>query len=65
MVEPEVEFCKRAMKFEEADVADYLQGGFVRPFDILGGEPLFRIEIIKTEAQIHLLMDFHHLLVKG
>ena len=49
----------------EAEAADYAQGGFVRPFDLLGGEPLFRIEIIKTETQIHLLMDFHHLLVKG
>jgi len=49
----------------EAEAADYVQGGFVRPFDLLSGEPLFRIEIIKTETQINLLMDFHHLLVKG
>ena len=49
----------------EAEAADYLQGGFVRPFDLLSGEPLFRIEIIRTEVWIHLLMDFHHLVVKG
>ena len=49
---------------EEA-AADYINGGFVRPFDLLGDEPLFRLEFIKTKMQIHMLMDFHHLVADG
>ena len=41
----------------------YIGNDFVRPFDVLCGKPLYRIEIIKTESTKYLLMDFHHLVM--
>ena len=49
----------------EAEAEDYIRTGFVRPFDVLGGEPLFRVELIETEEKLHMLLDFHHLIMDG
>ena len=37
---------------------------FVRPFN-LQKPPLYRFEIVKTEENVHLLMDIHHLVFDG
>ena len=47
----------------ESDLAAF-QHDFVRPFN-LAQAPLFRFEIVKTESNIHLFMDLHHLIADG
>ncbi|MDO5321082.1 MAG: amino acid adenylation domain-containing protein [Bacteroidia bacterium] len=37
---------------------------FVRPFDLQEG-PLYRIEIVETPSGVHLMVDFHHLIMDG
>ena len=37
---------------------------FVRPFDLQTG-PLYRFEIVETPTGVHLLADFHHLVMDG
>ena len=58
-----VEIPVKQMKEREAE--NYINSEFVRPFDVLDGSPLFRIELIKTEEKLHMLMDFHHLIMDG
>ena len=50
-------------KMSEEDLALYKQD-FVKPFDLSTG-PLYRFEIVKTDAQTYLLMDVHHLVFDG
>ena len=54
-----VDIVRRSCTYEEA--LAYAQEGFVRPFHVLEGEPLFRIEILETEKGLCLLTDIHHL----
>lgn len=49
----------------EAELKTYIDRGFVRPFDLLSGEPLFRVELVETEAKLHLLWDIHHIVTDG
>ena len=58
-----VEIPRRKCTSAEAEA--YLCEGFVRPFDVMGGEPLFRIEILETEKGAYIAMDFHHLIMDG
>ena len=37
----------------------------VRPFDLLSGEPLYRIDIYKTPAKVFVLLDIHHIAYDG
>ena len=37
---------------------------FVRPFDLNEG-PLYRFEIVETPSAVHLLADYHHLVMDG
>ena len=37
---------------------------FVRPFN-LQKAPLYRLEVVKTESAVHLLLDVHHLIFDG
>ena len=44
----------------------YAYHEFCRPFDIMGEEPLFRVELITTnEGNRYMLLDIHHLLTDG
>ncbi len=45
-----------------SELEKYVKEGFVRPFDLLGGEPLSRVEIVKTEEGSFLLWDIHHII---
>ena len=56
-----VEIPIREMPEESIDA--YKQD-FIRPFNLSQG-PLFRFEILKTESQLHLFMDIHHLVTDG
>ena len=52
-------------KCSEAELQAYFDGGFVRPFDLFSGEPLFRVEVVETERRMCLLSDGHHSIVDG
>ena len=45
----------------EAYFHDYAHHGFCRPFDIMGDEPLIRVEIAATHEKKYLLVDIHHM----
>jgi hypothetical protein len=52
-------------KCTEEELKAYINDGFVRPFDPLGSEPLFRVEVVETEKDICLLSDGFHGIVDG
>ncbi len=47
----------------EKELQDY-KTEFVRPFN-LQKPPLYRLEVVKTERGVHLLLDVHHLVFDG
>ena len=50
----------------ESDFRQYAYHGFCRPFDIMGEEPLMRVELISTdEGKRYMLLDIHHLISDG
>lgn len=50
----------------EADFQQYAHHGFCRPFDLMGEEPLLRIELITTlEGKRYMLLDINHMLTDG
>ena len=52
-------------KCSEAELQAYIKDGFVRPFDLLSGEPLFRVEFVETEKGWYELSDGHHVIMDG
>ena len=52
-------------EMSEADFQQYSHHDFCRPFDLMGEEPLLRIEMITTPENRYLLMDIHHMLTDG
>ena len=49
----------------DQETADYIDHDFVRPFDLLSGEPLLRLELIEAETSNWLLVDIHHSIGDG
>ena len=49
----------------EAEFEDYAYHGFCRPFDIMGEEPLIRVELVTTAENRYMLVDIHHLVTDG
>ena len=47
------------------EAAKYIESQFVRPFDLLSGEPLFRVELIEAGKENWLLVDIHHAIADG
>ena len=43
----------------------YIRDGFMRAFDLLGGEPLVRVELVETEKGKYQLMDMSHVIGDG
>ena len=52
-------------KMSESEMAEYVEHDFMRPFELLGKEPLCRFEIIETEKGLYLLCDIHHIISDG
>jgi amino acid adenylation domain-containing protein len=52
-------------EMSEEALQKYAYGDFIRPFDILGSEPLVRWELITTEKGSYQLTDIHHLICDG
>ena len=52
-------------KDTDENVRAYIEHGFQRPFDLLSGEPLVRVELIETEHGKYQLMDAHHTIADG
>ena len=53
-------------EMSEADFQQYAHHGFCRPFDIMGDEPLVRVELVTTtEGKRYMLFDIHHLVSDG
>jgi hypothetical protein len=50
-------------KCTEVELQAYIDMEFVRPFNPLGNEPLFRVEVVETEKSICLLSDGYHAIV--
>ena len=59
----EIPVDRRKMTDDEA--ADYIRQGFVRPFKLVGNQPLCRFEIIEAPTRSYLLYDFHHTIADG
>ena len=53
---PEVKLSEQELESRKRD--------FVRPFALREG-PLYRFEIVETPSAVHLLADFHHLVMDG
>ena len=49
----------------EKEVQAYIAQDFVRPFHLLSGEPLCRLEIAETSEAVYLLIDLHHSIADG
>ena len=49
----------------ESEVKDYIDNHFLRPFDLLSGEPLWRLELIETPEFIYVIGDAHHSISDG
>ena len=53
-------------EMSEADFQQYAHHGFCRPFDLMGEEPLLRIELITTpEGKRYMLLDINHMVTDG
>ncbi len=52
-------------EMSEADFDEYAHHGFCRPFDIMGDEPLIRVEFVTTPEKRYLLVDINHMVTDG
>ena len=53
-----------SVKEMSEDDIDAYKHDFIRPFNLTQG-PLFRFDILKTDSNLHLFMDIHHLVIDG
>lgn len=59
----EIKVVCKEMTDEQFD--EYASNGFVRPFDLLSGEPLCRMELIDCPSSTNVLFDVHHIIADG
>ncbi len=59
-----IRICMNVKQMPEAEVQAYA-ATFIRPYDLLSGEPLWRFELIETEEQKYFCMDCHHIMADG
>lgn len=52
-------------KMTEEEALLYIDNGFIRPYDLLSGEPLCRTEIIETPKHVYWLWDPQHIIIDG
>ncbi len=53
------------VEMTEAEARQLADGAYMRPFDLLAGEPLHRYTIARTEGGNYLFYDVHHILYDG
>lgn len=56
---PSLHIPVKTTSLSEAELPAYWEQ-IVKPYDLLGGEPLWRFEIIETESQKYLFFECHH-----
>ena len=61
-IDDEMEIPVKIRYCKDDEFWNYVENDFVRPFDLFGGEPLIRIELIKTEKGYYQLFDSHHII---
>lgn len=61
----DLEVAIPVLQMSDDEVRDYAEHRFARPFKLFGQENLFRIEILQTPTQAHLLIDISHAVVDG
>ena len=64
-VDDEMKIPVTVRTMTDQETAQYIERDFVRPYDLLSGEPLIRIEIIEAETFNWLLVDIHHTIGDG
>ena len=52
-------------KMTDSEAEHYIAHDFVRPYDLLSGEPLLRIEIIEGEKNNYVLFEYQHCIGDG
>ncbi len=61
-MKPNITYCQ----ITDTEADELFKGTFMRPFDLLGGEPLHRVCIATTESgRKHVFVDVHHTLFDG
>lgn len=58
-----IPISRKEMTDEEANC--YIDNGFIKPYDLLSGEPLCRTEIIETPEHVYWLWDPQHIIIDG
>ena len=61
-VDDEMDIPVKIRQCSHEELMDYVENDFVRPFDLLGSEPLTRVELVNTEKGPYLLWDIHHII---
>lgn len=65
MVDDTKQFHVGTKEMSESEFKVYARDSFCRVFDIMGDEPLVRVECVKTPEHVCMLMDVHHLIMDG
>lgn len=52
-------------RMTDAEAKAYIENDYVRPYDLLSGEPLVRIELIEADTQNYFLFELHHSIGDG
>ncbi len=53
------------LSLTEDEAKQLANGDYMRPFDLLSGEPLHRFTIVHTETGNYLFLDIHHVIFDG
>ncbi len=62
-MEMPINVCLLVMSDEEAN--NHINNEFVRPFQIIGNQPLCRFEVVETPSRLLFLLDVHHIISDG
>ena len=63
--DPKMNISVAQKTMSEAELEDYIKNTLMRPFQLIGSEPLCRFDIVKTEKGHYLLYCFHHTICDG
>ena len=58
-----IPIVRKSMTEEELD--NYLKNDYIRPYDLLSGEPLCRVELVETPQNNYVLFEIHHTIADG